>query len=125
MNSPVRGMSIKYKLWLEKDGKPVFGIGKLSLLKAIRKEGSISKASKMTHISFRRAWGHLDDAEKNFGIPLLEKHRGGNGGGSTSLTDEASELVSRFERLSDEVRDFAQQRFQELFVFPVHNDEQA
>ena len=122
MDTPVRRMSIKSKLWLEKDGKPVFGIGKLRLLKAISKEGSISKASKMTHISFRRAWSHLDDAEKNFGIPLLEKHRGGKGGGSSSLTGEACELVSRFERLTDEVREFAQQRFEELFVFPVHDD---
>ena len=122
MNSPVRGMSIKSKLWLEKDGKPVFGIGKLKLLKAITKEGSICKASKMTNISFRRAWSHLDDAERNFGVPLLEKHRGGRGGGSSILTGEARELVSRFERLNDEVREFAQKKFQELFANPENVD---
>jgi molybdate transport system regulatory protein len=121
MISKIDRMSVQTKVWLEKDGKPVFGIGKLGLFKAIKKEGSISKASKRMNISFRRAWSHLDNAERNFGTPLLEKHKGGKGGGRSSLTGEAEELASKFERLSDEVREFAERRFLEIFNSSVHD----
>ena len=116
MVSRLKGMSVGTKVWLEKNGMPVFGVGKLGLFKAIKEKGSISKASKRMNISFRRAWSHLDDAERNFGTPLLEKHKGGRGGGSSCLTDEAEELLMKFEKLNNEVREFAQQRFETLFI---------
>ena len=56
MISQIDRISVQTKVWLEKEGRPVFGIGKLGLFKAIRREGSISKASKKMNISFRRAW---------------------------------------------------------------------
>jgi molybdate transport system regulatory protein len=115
MISHLRGMTVRTKVWLEKDGKPVFGTGKAGLFRAIVNEGSISGASKRVNISFRRAWSHLDNAERNFGTPLLEKHKGGKGGGSSTLTDEAGELVEKFERLSGDVAEFARERFKALF----------
>lgn len=115
MISHLKGMAVCTKVWLEKDGKPVFGAGKAGLFRAIMKEGSISRASKRANISFRRAWSHLDNAERNFGTPLLEKHKGGKGGGSSALTEEAGELVEKFERLSEEVAEFAKERFEALF----------
>ena len=115
MISHLEGMAVRTKVWLEKDGKPLFGSGKAGLFRAIVKEGSISKASKRVNISFRRAWSHLDNAERNFGIPLLEKHKGGKGGGSSILTAEAGELVEKFELLSEEVAEFAKERFKALF----------
>ena len=115
MISHLEGMAVRTKIWLEKDGKPVFGTGKAGLFRAIMKEGSISGASKRVHISFRRAWSHLDNTERNFGTPLLLKHKGGKGGGSSVLTDEAGELVKKFERLNEDVAEYARGRFEELF----------
>ena len=71
------------------------------------------------NISFRKAWSHLDNAERNFGTPLLEKHKGGKGGGCSSLTGEAEELLLKFERLSDDVREFAERGFLEIFTSSV------
>jgi molybdate transport system regulatory protein len=116
MASRFEGMSVRTKVWLEKDGKPVFGVGKLGLFKAIKEKGSISKASKLMNISFRRAWSHLDNTERNFGTPLLKKYKGGRGGGSSCLTEEAEELLMKFERLNEETKAFATQRFKELFI---------
>lgn len=42
----VSGIDIKAKLWLEKDGEPVFGLGRLILLKKIESSGSISAAAR-------------------------------------------------------------------------------
>lgn len=119
MVSHIDRISVQTKVWLERHGKPVFGIGKLGLFKAIKMEGSISKASKKMNISFRRAWNLLNSTEKNFGIPLLEKYKGGKGGGSSGLTKEAEELVSKFEMLSTEVKAFAERRFKEIFISSI------
>ena len=116
MISHLKGMTVGTKVWLEKDGKPVFGAGKAGLFRAIMKEGSISAASKRVKISFRRAWSHLDNAERNFGTPLLLKHKGGRGGGSSTLTAEAGELVDKFEKLNHEIAEYAKERFEALFL---------
>jgi molybdate transport system regulatory protein len=121
MISQIDRMSVQTKIWLEKGKRPVFGIGKLGLFKAIRNEGSISKASKKMNISFRRAWSHLNSTEHNFGTPLLERHKGGKGGGNSRLTDEAEELVLLFEKLNNEVKEFAERRFKELFASRAHS----
>jgi len=49
-------MEIKSKLWIEIDGKPVFGRGRSFLLEAINSHGSINQAAKEINISYRKAW---------------------------------------------------------------------
>jgi len=109
------GLKIRSKLWLEKNGKSVFGIGRFMLLKAIDSEGSISKAAKKLNISYRRAWSHLDNAERNLGIRLLEKKKGGTGGGRSILTSNARILIERFEQIIDDSKAFNEKRFKDLF----------
>ena len=108
-------MNIGLKVWLEKDENALFGLGKLKLLKAIEEEGSISKASKKLGIPFRRAWDLLENIENNLGIKILERKRGGKGGGYTKLTSEAKDLINRFEETADEIMEFAEKRFKEHF----------
>lgn len=108
-------MDIKSKIWLEENGKPILGIGRLNLLKAVDREGSISKAAEMMNISFRRAWSALESAEKNIGIKLLEKRKGGVGGGSSCLTPQAKKLIRKFDQLIDETKTYSARRFKSLF----------
>ena len=108
-------MNIKSKIWIEKEGKPILGVGRLNLLKAVDREGSISKAAKMMNISFRRAWSALESAEKNIGIKLLERRKGGVGGGSSCLTPQAKMLISKFDKLIDDTKTFSARRFKSLF----------
>jgi molybdate transport system regulatory protein len=108
-------MNINSKIWLEKDGKPILGAGRLNLLKAVDREGSISKAAKMMNISFRRAWSALESAEKNIGIKLLERRKGGAGGGSSCLTPQAKILIRKFDQLIDDTKTFSTRRFKSLF----------
>jgi molybdate transport system regulatory protein len=108
-------MDLGAKFWLEEKGKSVLGAGRLALLKAIESEGSIAGAAKKLRISFRSAWGAVGDAEENLGVKLLERRKGGAGGGWTNLTPEARELVAKFDRLVSETREFAGRRFHKIF----------
>lgn len=109
-------MKIKSKLWIEVDGKPVFGKGRMQMLEGIGRHGSISKAAKEINISYRKAWGYLDAMEKRLNITLVDRQAGGRDGGGTWLTDEAREFLRKFEKLEDGIRELIDQRFTEVFI---------
>lgn len=108
-------MHIKSKVWLEKDGELVFGTGKLLILKAISETGSINQAAKKLKMSYRHAWSYIRSAEKRIGQPLLLKVKGGKDGGGALLTDYAKNLIAKFEQLEDEVKEFTNKRYKEIF----------
>jgi len=111
-------MNVQVKLWFEEEGRPVFGEGRYRLLKTIEREGSISKAAKKLNMSFKSAWAHLGRAEENLGIKLLERTRGGSGGGFTVLTNRAKELLRMYERLNEEVNEYTEKKFAALRLYP-------
>ena len=78
----MKQLSTRFKLWLSsEDAEGVFGDGKWRLLKSIDAEGSLRAASRLLHISYRKAWGDLKKAQRCLNIPLVEKQRGGTLGG--------------------------------------------
>jgi len=109
-------MEVKSKVWLEKKGKLAFGIGKYSILKEIAKTGSINKAAKNLGMSYRHAWSYISSAEKRLGEPLLIKAKGGEKGGGAVLTNYAKNLIEKFERLEEDVREFTNKRFGEILL---------
>ena len=56
-------MEIKYKIWIEKNGKVVFGKGRDNILKAIDEQRSLNAAAKKLEMSYRAAWGRLKASE--------------------------------------------------------------
>jgi molybdate transport system regulatory protein len=108
-------IKIKSKLWLEVDGKPVFGRGRLFLLEAIDKYGSINRAAKEIDISYRKAWGYIKAMEERLGIKLVERRIGGNHGGGAKLTGNARDLLRNYEALETGVREIVDKRFEKIF----------
>lgn len=94
-HSPI---TIGGKHWLNLYGKPLFGEGRMDLLKAVRETGSILKAARKTGIQYKRAWVLLHDAEQRLGAKLLISERGGAGGGGTSITRLAETLLHIWEK---------------------------
>jgi molybdate transport system regulatory protein len=80
------------------DGSVAFGAADAALLRAIDEHGSVSGAAGALGRSRARATGRLDDLEAGFGS-LVERRRGGSGGGGTELTAGARDLLARFDRL--------------------------
>lgn len=100
------------RFWLNKDGKPFLGGGRVALLKAIDRLGSMHAASKEIKMSYKAAWDTLNSMNELADKPILERQTGGKGGGGTKLTPYAYELIEMFDKFSKLHRQFIE-RFKE------------
>lgn len=104
-------MEIKSRIWIEKDGKPFLGFGKIQLLKMVDQTRSISAAAKGLNMSYKKAWNLLNDMEELSEQPLLVKHIGGKSGGSTVLTAYGKTIIKEFEHLNMKCETFLNNEF--------------
>jgi molybdate transport system regulatory protein len=75
-----------------------FGQRDAELLRAVDDAGSLNAAASTLGRSYSRAHDRLTDLEDAFG-GLVERQRGGSGGGGSALTDRARDLLAAFNRL--------------------------
>lgn len=108
-------MEIKYKIWIEENGKVIFGKGRDEILKSIEEQHSLNAAAKELGMSYRAAWGRLKASEERMDKKLVatsEKEK------SLQLTDQARTIIERFEKLERDVEKIlndAEQDFKKLF----------
>ena len=76
----------KIFLRLDLTSRVRLGPGKIRLLEAIDREGSISAAGRALKMSYRRAWLLIDELNSSFREPLVATQLGGTGGGKASVT---------------------------------------
>jgi molybdate transport repressor ModE-like protein len=108
-------IKIKSKLWIEVGDEPVFGRGRLLLLKEIIRHGSINRAAREVSISYRKAWSYIKAMEERLGITLVVRRAGGKNGGGATLTHEATEFLGRYEEMEAGVREMVDERFRKIF----------
>lgn len=106
---------LRSKVWIEVEGRPVMGEGRVAMLRAIHRCGSIIDASRETGISYRKMRGAIRDMEKAVGRPLVQVFRGGGEGGGAMLTAEAHTLVEAFQKFATGLQQEAEVRFQRSF----------
>ena len=79
------------------NGKEIaLGPGKVDLLEAIDRAGSISGAARDLGLSYRRAWDLVDTMNRCFRKPLVKCSQGGPGGGGTWLTELGQRTVQDY-----------------------------
>ncbi len=91
------------------------GPGKVDLLEAIARTGSISAAARSMDMSYRRAWLLVDTVNRCFKKDLVVTSTGGRGGGGAVVTPLGEEVLQRYrimeqkaaKSVSDEVAVFA------------------
>jgi molybdate transport system regulatory protein len=106
---------LNYKIWLSSiTGDGLLEGSTWELLRAIKREDSISKASKITGISYRKAWGDLKRAEELLGYTIVTKKRGGLDGGCTTLTEKALKLLEAYTALQAKLDDTVEKAFEEF-----------
>jgi molybdate transport system regulatory protein len=72
------------------------GPGKIRLLEAIEREGSISAAGRALGMSYKRAWDLVDALNALIGAPVVETSAGGHRGGGATLTEAGRRLVADY-----------------------------
>ena len=78
------------------------GPGKVRLLEAIGKTGSISQAGRSLDMSYRRAWLLVDDLNHCFREPVVTTQPGGAQGGGAALTPFGLELIEKYRSIEAE-----------------------
>ena len=89
-------LQLKSKIWFEKENRKVFGDGPWDILKRIERTGSMRQAAAEINMSYSQAWQLIKMVEQNLGFPVLEKKAGGLGGGHSTLTPQAAELIASY-----------------------------
>ena len=104
-------MEIKYKIWLEKKGKVVFGHGREELFQAIDECRSLNAAAKKLNMSYRAAWGRLRASEERLGVKLVETDDARKG---MTLTPAAKALLDKFRQLERDAEAYLLKTSREL-----------
>jgi molybdate transport system regulatory protein len=107
----------RIKVWVtDDDGKTIFGAGRMRLLDAIERHGSILKAAEELAMSYRSAWGRIRATEQRLGQPIVEKIPGAGRRGGSRLTPLGQELLAKYRRLVDALTDASSDSFDRIFL---------
>ena len=90
------------------------GPGKIRLLEAIGKTGSISRAGRALGMSYRRAWLLIDDMNRCFRAPVVATQPGGVKGGGAALTPFGVALIENYRAIEAQAAAAAMPRLQAL-----------
>ena len=90
------------------------GPGKIRLLEAIGKTGSISRAGRALGMSYRRAWLLVDDMNRCFRAPVVATQPGGARGGGAELTEFGLQLIENYRAIETQAAAAAMPRLRAL-----------
>ena len=91
------------------DQEAAFGPGLIALLRGVRDTGSLNRAAKDMHMAYSKAWKLMNSAEEQLGVKLIER----DGARGSTLTDEATHLVTAYDTVNQEVSNSATKRLKE------------
>ncbi len=94
------------QLFVERDGQELVGPKRFELLRQIAEGGSISAAAQAVGISYRTAWGAIDALNNLAGEAIVERTKGGAGGGGAALTEAGRTLLATYAALHARQQEF-------------------
>ena len=90
------------------------GPGKVDLLEAIDKAGSISQAARSMKLSYRRAWDMVETMNQSFKKPLVKSVTGGSKGGGAQLTDSGKKMIALFRSMEKQAEIAVSEEWQNI-----------
>ncbi|MCM0756398.1 LysR family transcriptional regulator [Desulfovibrio aminophilus] len=107
--------TVRLHLWLERNGDMCFGAGRAQLLFEVERLGSLKKAAESLGMSYRAAWGKIQQSERILGFKLVES-RGSRRQGIV-LTSQGRAMAEQFRRWFERVESAALAAAAEVFPF--------
>ncbi|WP_158047580.1 winged helix-turn-helix domain-containing protein [Skermanella pratensis] len=95
----------KLRLRIDFEPEGSLGPGKVALLEAIRRCGSISSAARELDMSYRRAWLLVDDLNQTFRQPVVNAMVGGRKGGGAGLTAFGDSVIRHYREMEAEAHE--------------------
>ena len=90
------------------------GPGKIRLLEAIGRTGSIAQAGRSLGMSYRRGWLLVEDLNRSFRKPVVSKKSGGTRGGGAILTPFGRSLIGHYRTVERKATAAAKRSLREL-----------
>ncbi|MDB5022933.1 MAG: LysR family transcriptional regulator [Mucilaginibacter sp.] len=114
----IRNVRIKVNgsLWLESDNGRFFGPGPVELLERIAETGSISMAAKEMGMSYKKAWGLINELNSQTANPVVLPQAGGEKGGGSAITPQAMELIKYHRLLRKRFAEFLEKETKRLKI---------
>ena len=94
-------------------------MGRLKMLEAIERHGSIQAAAKELKMSYRALWGRITATENRMGRQLLTRNIGGASGGGSQLTPFAINLLEIFRDVHRRIATESDRLFQEEILSKI------
>jgi molybdate transport system regulatory protein len=82
----------------------ILGPGKVDLIEAIERSGSISAAARGMGMSYRRAWLLVDALNHMFSEPVVLAVSGGTRGGGAVVTEFGKGVAAAYRRIEERTR---------------------
>lgn len=96
-------------------GDTFFGPGVAEFLTLVDQTNSMQTACKKMEMSYSKGWKIIKKAEEYLGCSLIESRSGGASGGSSHLTEEARDLLTRYQGMEKELKAATAQLFDKYF----------
>ncbi|MHA1755109.1 MAG: TOBE domain-containing protein [Candidatus Odinarchaeia archaeon] len=97
--------NVKFKIWFEKNGKPLIGEGGAKLLQAIKETGNLKEAIQRLGWSYRYAWGYIKKLEERLNGKVVLPYKGGfKGGGGMKITPLGEKIIKTYSRFNNFIK---------------------
>ena len=91
-------MQVKFSVYFCSDeGERFIGAGPCELLLEVERLGSLRAAAQHLGMAYTKAFSMIKRAEKEFGFAMTQRTIGGKGGGGSTITPQAKELLMRYQ----------------------------
>lgn len=92
-------LDVQFRMRVYRDQAIAIGPGRITLLEAIERTGSISAAARHLKMSYRRAWLLVNDTNNALKQPAVASSEGGASGGGSRLTETGQALVRHYRNI--------------------------
>ncbi len=108
-------MQPKIRVWVVFDRELKFGAGRAQLLRLIDERGSLRKAAVEFGMSYRNAWGYLQELEQAAGFRFVERRPGAGPRSGMRLTSAGRDFLACYAKFRGGLEEATRRHFAGAF----------